>query len=86
MQKAISDKYNIPVNQIRAYFHHHPSFYRLHIHFTLANYHPQRSLGRTHLMEDVIENVRHVDSDYYAKRTITLEVKEDSSILALLKT
>ena len=35
-------------------------------------------------MEDVIENIRHVDSDYYAKRTIMLEVKENSPILALL--
>ena len=87
MQKAISDKYSVPLNQIRAYIHYHPSYYHLHVHFTLVSYQAPGSLvGQSHLLEDVIENIRKIDSHYYANRTMTFQVREDSPLLALLKT
>jgi len=30
---AISKKFNIPVSQLRIYFHYQPSYYYLHVHF-----------------------------------------------------
>ena len=84
--RYISHRYNIPLNQIWEYFHHHPSFYQLHIHFTMASYHPQCSLGQTHLMEDMTENVKIVDLDYYTilRGPSHLDFKENSRILTLL--
>lgn len=32
--KAIVEKYNLPANQIRIFFHYQPSYYHLHVHFT----------------------------------------------------
>ena len=87
LQKAISRCYNVPTNQIRAYIHYHPTYYHLHIHFTALGYQAPGSLiGQSHLLEDVIDNIKNIDSHYYANRTMTFQVREDSPLLSLLQT
>lgn len=68
-------------DQLRAYLHYQPSYYQLHVHFTHLNFAaPRSSVGEAHLLEDVIDNLANIDSDFYAKKTLTFVVKESSSL------
>ena len=86
-QQAIADKYKVAANQIRAYIHYHPTYYHLHVHFTLVGYQaPGSMIGQSHLLEDVIENIKRVDPNYYANRTLIYQIREDSPIIPLVLT
>ena len=37
-------------------------------------------IGQAHFLEEVIDNIEHIDSQYYQKRTITFIVKEMSPL------
>lgn len=64
--------YNLNDNQIRSYFHYHPSFWHLHIHFDTYNQlTPSVSVDFCRLVHDVIENIT-IDSDYYKKATLNI--------------
>lgn len=54
----IKTHYGIPRSSLRAFFHYHPSYWRLHVHFCGPQVFPDDSAGRAHLVEDVLEAVR----------------------------
>ncbi|VEL25172.1 unnamed protein product, partial [Protopolystoma xenopodis] len=73
-------------NQILAYFHYPPTFYRLHVHYAhvdAACEHGTR-VGRAHLLYDVIQNLE-LDGDYYAKRIIPVYLQTDGDMLKALQ-
>ncbi|PAV76438.1 hypothetical protein WR25_11606 [Diploscapter pachys] len=73
--KVIQDKYDVPANQLRAYFHYQPSFYHLHVHFVNIKYDaPGQLVYAAVSIEDVINNLR-MASDYYQKATLTFTRK-----------
>ncbi|XP_072933841.1 m7GpppX diphosphatase [Epargyreus clarus] len=75
-KKAIFQKYGVPGNQLRIYFHYQPSFYHLHIHFnSLKHDAPGIYADRAHLLDTVINNIEMMN-DYYKKAAIPFTVRE----------
>ena len=74
----IRDKYNgLPAEELHCYLHYQPSYYHLHMHFSHLKYNaPRIFIGQSHLLDEVIDNIQ-LDSQYYAKRTISFIVKRD---------
>jgi len=81
---AIEKKYGVKSPQMRTYFHYYPSYYHLHIHFTHIQYDIGCSAGRAHLLQDVIDNIENVSSDFYAKKTLPVTLFEKDPLLELL--
>lgn len=72
-KKIISEIHGGNPNNIRTYFHYHPSVWVLHIHFdyhnTLNGY---SNLSKCHKLSDVIQNLTLID-DYYQKISIEVD-------------
>ncbi|CRK92696.1 CLUMA_CG006344, isoform A [Clunio marinus] len=74
--EIIEKKYDINSNQIRAYFHYQPSFYHLHVHFTILKYKaPGINCEKSHLLNNVIDNIKMIP-DYYQRAILTFSVRE----------
>ncbi|CAH8669809.1 unnamed protein product [Heterobilharzia americana] len=66
-------------DQILAYIHYPPTFYRLHVHFMHVDSGDSYGTiaGRAHILEEVIRNLEQNDL-YYAERTITIFLHDRS--------
>lgn len=70
----IQEKYKISKNMIRIYFHYHPSFWQLHIHFNLiSSLRKGASIDVSHQLNSVINNIK-LCPEYYQK--IELDIIE----------
>lgn len=72
----------MPKNKIRAFFHYHPTFYHLHVHFTHVKLTKKVSLqvGRAISLHEVIDNIENFSpdkekGDFYQKKSIVIEIK-----------
>lgn len=55
----VRGEYGIPASALRAFFHYHPSYWRLHVHIAGPQAAPlDDGAGRAHLVEDVLEAAR----------------------------
>lgn len=73
---AIAEKYGVAGTQLRIYFHYHPTFYHLHVHFTYLKHEaPGIFCEKSHLLETVIDNIKLL-GDYYAKATLPFVIRE----------
>ncbi|KAK4474514.1 hypothetical protein MN116_001661 [Schistosoma mekongi] len=85
--QEFSDNSNIlsSKDQILAYIHYPPTFYRLHIHFvhidSSDNY--GTNACRAHILEEVIRNLEQ-DDLYYANRTITMFLHTNSPMFTAI--
>lgn len=69
---VIKKKYNKDASEFRVYFHYHPTYWHLHIHFNLLNNSiSDASVDNCHLLLNVIENIK-IYSDYYQKVNIEI--------------
>eukprot|EP00915_Cephaloidophora_sp_WS-2016_P000631 GHVH01000774.1.p1 GENE.GHVH01000774.1~~GHVH01000774.1.p1 ORF type:complete len:134 (-),score=8.56 GHVH01000774.1:292-693(-) len=60
--------------EFQIFFHYHPTFWHLHCHVsTLGDRENSPTLGRSHLIDDVIENLKG-DTCFYQTRTLSLVV------------
>ena len=51
------------------------------MHFTHVKYGaPGCSVGKAHLLHDVIDNIENIDSDYYCKRTLLCLFKQNDKL------
>lgn len=71
---------------MKSFFHYKPSYYHLHVHFVhykscdkAASY-----IGVSVPLEDVIDNIE-LDSGYYQKKTMVLDVGENHDLYKLFK-
>jgi m7GpppX diphosphatase len=77
----LREEYSVSPDQIRLYFHYHPTYYYLHIH--CVHIHTKVGFGfvatKAHLLNDVIENIEIFGSDYYQKKTLSymLSLKDE---------
>eukprot|EP00794_Sanderia_malayensis_P016883 gene16883-18589_t len=70
-KEAVLERYGMHEEQFRVFFHYHPTYYHLHLHFTaITNISAGCAAGRAHLLDEVIDNIENIDSDYYKKRTL----------------
>ena len=61
--------------------HYQPSYYHFHVHFTHLRYDaPGCGTGRAHLLQDVIDNIENIDSDYYFKKTLASVYKANDKL------
>jgi m7GpppX diphosphatase len=80
---TIKRVYGVDQDQLRVFFHYHPQFYHLHVHFTRSHVNPGCEAERAHLLTDVIQNLES-DGDYYAKRSITIRLRERDALYKAL--
>ncbi|VDN15591.1 unnamed protein product [Dibothriocephalus latus] len=73
-------------DQIFAYFHYPPTFYRLHMHFAHVDCAPDggTQTGKAYLAEDVIANLEQ-DGEFYARRTMPIFLRENQPLLAEIR-
>lgn len=82
--KAVIEKvYGVAGDQLRVFFHYHPQFYHLHVHFTRSHVNPGCEAERAHLLTDVIQDLE-ADSEHYAKRSITVRLREKDALYKAL--
>jgi len=80
LQEAIEAHYGVKSGSVRMYFHYAPSYYHLHVHFTHLNYDtPGISVGKAHLLDDVIDNLRLM-SDFYQRKALTCILRENDEL------
>lgn len=74
-RKQVSKYFEVPEDQIRCYFHYHPSFYHLHLHYSHVMHLAHGvTTERAHMLTDVISNISLVGS-YYQKATIEFPLR-----------
>ncbi|KAH9285616.1 m7GpppX diphosphatase [Echinococcus granulosus] len=91
-RKQLVAKYNgekedgLREDQIIAYFHYPPTFYRLHMHFIHVEGPADggTQVGKATLAEDVIENVE-MKSEYYAERTVPIYLHDNHPFLDAIR-
>ena len=82
----LKEKYSLSMDDVRCYFHYHPTYYWLHVHVThVEAEYPGMLVGQSHLLEDVIDNIENIDSSYYAKKTITFVLGVEHEVYKLLQ-
>lgn len=80
LQSVIEEQYNVAEDQLRIYLHYQPSYYHLHIHFTHVKFDaPGTTVGKAHLLCDVIDNIEMKD-DYYQTKTLSFNARENDPL------
>ena len=78
-------EYGIPRSSLRAFFHYHPSYWRLHVHLVGPQAFPDDGAGRAHLVEDVFEAVK-ADPGWWRHRALSVRsFRGDELAEALIK-
>lgn len=82
--KAIQEKHEKMLYQIRTFIHYPPSFYHFHVHFKAVDACDYTTTDRDHLLSTVINNLK-IDSDYYKKSTLTYPLSIASPLYEALE-
>ena len=81
----IKQHYGLPQSSLRAFFHYHPSYWRLHVHICGPQVVADDAAGRAHLVEDVLEAARAVPG-WWRERSLTARsFRGDGLAEALIK-
>lgn len=73
-------------DHLRVYFHYPPTYPHLHIHVTLASSQTACAAGQAILLDEVIDNLQIVSSDYYKNvRTLSMEFGDQHELYFKLK-
>eukprot|EP00238_Polyblepharides_amylifera_P012952 CAMPEP_0196598230 /NCGR_PEP_ID=MMETSP1081-20130531/94203_1 /TAXON_ID=36882 /ORGANISM="Pyramimonas amylifera, Strain CCMP720" /LENGTH=292 /DNA_ID=CAMNT_0041923899 /DNA_START=641 /DNA_END=1519 /DNA_ORIENTATION=- len=83
--QAIKEKYGIEEKYLRIYVHYQPSYYHFHVHFTHTAYPGGAVTGHAHLLDDIIDNISNICSDYYAKKVMNFHLGENHPLFKLLE-
>ena len=58
----------------------------MHVHFNHIRYDVGGiSVGKAHLLTDVIDNIENINSDYYAMKTLPVLLRERDPLLPILQ-
>ncbi|XP_037271565.2 decapping enzyme, scavenger [Rhipicephalus microplus] len=77
---ALLLQFGIPSHRLRGYLHYQPSYYHLHVHFSVLGFDaPGTHVERAHLLPTVISNLETCP-DYYQKATLGFTVKEGDGL------
>ncbi|CAM9658818.1 unnamed protein product [Discosporangium mesarthrocarpum] len=82
--QTIEHVYGVPASKIRVFFHYHPQFYHLHIHFSRLNNPHGVLVEHARLLLDVVQNLES-DDLYYQKRTIQYRIRSTDPLLMKMK-
>lgn len=80
---TIEKLFGVPRCEIRAFFHYHPTYYHLHVHFCHVKMTSKPiQVGRAVFLNDVIQNIE-LAGDYYQKAKLITEIKENTKLFDL---
>lgn len=80
VHEALEEKFGVPPQRLRAYLHYQPSYYHLHVHFSVLGFEaPGTQVERAHLLSTVLSNLETC-GDYYQKATLGYTVKEGDGL------
>ncbi|KAM7294087.1 m7GpppX diphosphatase [Ixodes scapularis] len=78
--EALMEKFQVPSQRLRAYLHYQPSYYHLHVHFSVLGFEaPGTQVERAHLLSTVLSNLE-MCGDYYQRATLGYTVKEGDAL------
>lgn len=79
-RKIISEKYSIPIKELRVFIHYQPSFYHFHVHFNhIKDQRGGFQCERAHPLSNVIENIRLIPN-YYQKVSLEFPLSDNSAL------
>mmetsp|Transcript_24982 Transcript_24982/g.61922 ORF Transcript_24982/g.61922 Transcript_24982/m.61922 type:complete len:296 (-) Transcript_24982:190-1077(-) len=84
---CIQDKFEVPAEKVRVYFHYLPSFWHMHIHFSVLGCPTVgggANVGKAILLEDVIMWLEK-DPAYFETTALTITVGKHDKLYASLK-
>ncbi|KAH6923312.1 hypothetical protein HPB50_027125 [Hyalomma asiaticum] len=82
---ALALQFGVPSHRLRGYLHYQPSYYHLHVHFSVLGFEaPGTQVERAHLLTTVISNLE-MCPDYYRQATLGFTVKEGDGLHAKYK-
>ena len=83
---AIKAKYGVGRENLRIFVHYHPSYYHFHVHFVHVEHSnpPGAVVGRAVLLDDIINNIELILSDYYQRMTLTYHLGIESPLYEAL--
>lgn len=78
---AIEAKFGVDRSKLRIYFHYHPTYYHLHVHYTHVDFKAPGSEGeKAHLLKTVIDRLEKAPGLGYARATLPIKVKEGTKL------
>eukprot|EP00241_Pyramimonas_parkeae_P007060 CAMPEP_0114231588 /NCGR_PEP_ID=MMETSP0058-20121206/4130_1 /TAXON_ID=36894 /ORGANISM="Pyramimonas parkeae, CCMP726" /LENGTH=311 /DNA_ID=CAMNT_0001342959 /DNA_START=24 /DNA_END=959 /DNA_ORIENTATION=+ len=85
--EMIQTKYGVQAHYLRVFVHYQPSYYHFHVHFVHTAYVGGNGIavGKAYLLDDIIDNIQNISSDYYAKKTLQCHMGEAHPLLSLLR-
>ncbi|KAF9970170.1 hypothetical protein BGZ73_007210 [Actinomortierella ambigua] len=75
----------VAADEVRLFVHYHPSYYHFHVHITHVQAQvPGSTVGQSHLLENIIDNIEHIDPDYYSKISLRFALGVNHPVYALV--
>ncbi|KAG0365053.1 HIT-like domain-containing protein [Gamsiella multidivaricata] len=72
-------------DEVRLFVHYHPSYYHFHVHITYVTAHvPGSTVGQSHLLDTIIDNIENIDPEYYSKASLRFAVGINHPVYALI--
>lgn len=82
---ALALQFGTPSHRLRGYLHYQPSYYHLHMHFSVLGFEaPGTQVERAHLLSTVISNLEAYPH-YYQRATVGYTVKEGDGLYTKYK-
>ncbi|KAG0282612.1 hypothetical protein BGZ96_000309 [Linnemannia gamsii] len=73
-------------DEIRMFVHYHPSYYHFHVHVTHVSAQvPGSTVGQSHLLDTIIDNIENIDPDYYRKASIRFALGVNHPVYNLIQ-
>ncbi|KAF9906860.1 hypothetical protein EC991_000224 [Linnemannia zychae] len=73
-------------DEIRMFVHYHPSYYHFHVHVTHVSAQvPGSTVGQSHLLDTIIDNIENIDPDYYRKASIRFALGVNHPVYTLIQ-
>ena len=86
-QDCLERRFGLSRSQVRTFLHYQPSYYHLHVHFVHAQTEiPGIMVGKAHILQTVLYNMEHIDSDYYAKCMLSYHLPDTDPLLQRFRT
>lgn len=81
--KAIEEKYGVKQDSLRIFMHYQPSYYHFHVHFQHIAFPGAAgaAVGKAHLLDDVIDNIKLFGGEYYQRRTLIVSIGTGDPLL-----
>ncbi|KAF9102074.1 hypothetical protein BGX29_004963 [Mortierella sp. GBA35] len=73
-------------DEIRMFVHYHPSYYHFHVHVTHVSAQvPGSTVGQSHPLDTIIDNIENIDPDYYRKASIRFALGINHPVYTLIQ-